>query len=280
MKSGKACRRSVDAPRLLRDKTAITRLLILAELERDAGATLSEVAQRLGVTVQAVSVYAKALEADGLLGPDDDARVTPKGLQVLHEGVRQLRGALDAVATPLSVIRVTSAIATAPVKEGERVGLFMTGGELTARPRARASSTGRATHDARAGDELVVGDLSGLVDLDAGRIHVIGVPSPAEGGSRKVDFPRLRGVLKDAQRPAKIGAVGTGATVLARRFGDVDFEFAAERAAFNAAERGLDVRLFVTRDRLPQVMQAFDQLNGGTLRRVSVELVDAPEVSE
>ncbi len=267
----------MDAARLLRDKTGITRLLILAEFERDPASTLSQAAQRLGVTVQAVSVYAKALETDGLLSPDDDVRVTPLGLQHLHEGVRRLRGALDAVATPLSVIGVTSAVAASDIKEGDRVGLFMEGGDLAAKPRARAASSGRALHAADEGEEIVVTDLAGLVALQPGGLVVIGVPGPVEGGVRRIDLPRLRAVLKTHSRPEKVGAVGTGAAILAKRLGALDFEFAAERAAFNAAERGLSVRLFVARDRLPAVMQAFDQLNAGTLRRVSVELVDAPE---
>lgn len=266
-------------PRVLRDKAGITRLLVLAELEKDPGATLSEVAERLDVTVQAVSTYAKGLVADGLLesstGPH---RVTPRGLQALHEGVRRLRSAVDAVATPLAVIRTTSAVAATKIRAGERVGLLMQDGDLAARARAKASSMGRALHDAEPGDEVVVTDLSGLVDLTPGRIHVVAVPGPVEGGVARVDLPRLRALLKDAPRPEKTGAVGTGARILARRLaGQVDFEFAAERAAFNAAERGLRVRLYVSRERLPDVMRAFEDQNLGTLRRVGVDLLEAPE---
>lgn len=272
----------MDAPgKLLRDRSGLTRLLVLAALEKEPGCTLSEVARRLDVTVQAVSAYAKGLAEDGLLADGEHGyAVTPQGLQHVHEGVRQLRAAVDAVATPLSVIRVASAVAAARVNAGERVGLYMEGGDLAAKPRLRASSTGRAVHDADVGEEVVVADLSGLVDLQPGRIQVIAVPSPMEGGVARVDAARLRALLKDHARPHKTGAVGTGAAILARRLGDVHFEFAADRAAFNAAERGLDVRLFVSRDRLPQVMQAFEELNGGTLRRVLVEVAEAPEVRE
>lgn len=263
---------------LLRDKAAVTRLLILAELEREPGATLSTVAARLDVTVQAVSAYAKELVAEGLLGEDGPHRVTPKGLQTLHEGVRRLRAAVDAVATPLAVIRVTSAIADTKVKEGERVGLVMHAGDLHAKARVRASSMGRALHDVEPGDELVVGDLTGLVELEPGSITVVAVPSPLEGGTARVDVPRLRGALRELPRADKVGALGTGARVLAGRLGLVDFEFAAERAAFNAAERGLHVRLYVSRDRLPEVVEAFERSNAGTLRRVGVSVVEAPEV--
>ncbi len=261
--------------RLLRDKAAVTRLLILAEMEREPGVTLSEVASRLDVTVQAVSAYAKDLVAEGAL--DAEHALTPQGRASLHEGVRQMRAAVDAVATPLSVIRVTSAVAATRIKAGDRVGLVMQEGDLAAKARLRASSTGRALRDAEAGEEVVVGDLAGLVELEPGRIHVVAVPGPQEGGIARVDLPRLRGALKEMPRADKVGAVGTGARLLARRLGEVHFEFAAERAAFNAAERGLSARLFVSRDRLPQVMQAFEEQNQGTLRRVPVDAWDAPE---
>lgn len=267
-----------EAPlKLLRDKAGVTRILILAELEREPGATLSGVAERLDVTVQAVSAYAKELVAEGLLAEEGPQRVTPKGLQTLHEGVRRLRAAVDSVATPLSVIRVTSAIADTKVREGESVGLLMQSGDLHAKARLRSSSMGRALHDAESGDELVVGELSGLVDLKPGAITVIAVPSPLEGGTARVDLARLRGQLRELPRAQKVGAVGTGARVLAGRLGEVDFEFAAESAAFNAAERGLDVRLFVSRDRLPEVVQAFERSNAGTLKRVGVTVIEAPE---
>ncbi|MHB8587202.1 MAG: MarR family transcriptional regulator [Thermoplasmatota archaeon] len=73
----------------LRDKVGVTRMLILAELDHEPGVTLSDVATRLGITVQAVSAYAQTLTKDGLL--DAERHVTPKGLQALHEEVRQLR---------------------------------------------------------------------------------------------------------------------------------------------------------------------------------------------
>lgn len=280
MKPRKKLAARVPSPvKLLRDKAEVTRLLILAELEREPGATLSDVAERLDVTVQAVSAYAKEMVSDGLLAEAGPQRVTPKGLQALHEGVRQLRNAVDELVGPLAVIRVASAIASSRVKEGERVGLVMQDGELHAKARVRAASMGRALADAEPGDEVVVGDLTGLVELTPGRITVLALPSPMEGGVARVDVPRLRALIKDLPRADKVAALGTGARVLAARLGPVDLDFAAARAAFNAAERGLDVRLFVSRDRLPEAMQAFEQGNAGTLRRVAIEILEAPEAS-
>jgi putative transcriptional regulator len=283
-----------EALRRLRDRTGITRLLILAELERRPGTTLSDIAAALGVTVQAVSTHAKDLAARGWLRADDgDYRATPKGLQSLHEGVRHLRDSVTALALPLDVIQLVSAVAAAPIKAGDAVGLFMEEGDLAARPAREAPSRGRARNTAKTGEEVVVGDLQGMVKLDPGRLLIVSLPGPAEGGIAAVDREALRRLLArkapsspatGAGRPAalRMGAHGTGARVLARWLareghGRLDFEFAADRAAFNAAERGIDVLLLATRDRLAEVMESFERLNAQTLRRVPVELVEAPE---
>lgn len=284
-----------DARRRLRDRTGITRLLILAELERRPGTTLSEVALSLGVTVQAVSAHAKELSLLGWLRTEDSTyRATPKGLQSLHEGVRHLRDAIGALAAPLDVIQLTSAVAASAIQAGDPVGLFMEEGDLAARPARDASSRGRARNAAKAGEEVIVGDLQGMVKLEPGRLRLVSLPGPAEGGIALVDREALRKLLgrkgagasghatSGPHNALRLGAHGTGARVLARWLakegaGRVDFEFAADRAAFNAAERGLDILLLVTRDRLAEVMEAFERLNADTLRRVPVELVEAPE---
>lgn len=268
--------------RPLRDRTATTRVLILAALESRPTATLSDVADGLDVTVQAISAHAQEMARQGLLAVEEGVyRPTAKGRQALHEGVRQLRDAVATLAAPLDVIQVTSAVAAAPVSEGDEVGLFMAGGELEARPGAHAPSRGRAARSAKAGDEVIVTDLKGMVKLEPGKLALVSVPGPGEGGIARVDVARLRKTLA-GHKAAKVGAHGTGAAILARRlagdlFETLDFTFAADRAAFNAAERGLDVLLLVTRDRLSEVMQSFERLNASTLRRVPITVVEAPE---
>ncbi|MEA3190901.1 MAG: putative transcriptional regulator [Thermoplasmata archaeon] len=269
--------------RSLRDRTATTRLLILATLGARPGCTLSEVAQRLGITVQAVSAHAKEMVADGHLEVADGRHTpTARGRQQLHEGVRGLRDAVAALAQPLEVIQVTSAVAAVPIAAGDQVGLWMVDGDLEARPAREAPSRGRALAAAKPGDEVVVGELRGVVKLEPGRLRIVTVPGPAEGGVARVDAPSLLKAIGKLPATARVGAHGTGARILARRLAGkglprLDFEFAADTAAFNAAERGLDVLLLVTRDRLAEVLQGFERLNAATIRRVAVEVTEAPE---
>lgn len=275
-----------DPIRPLRDRTQTTRILILAMLQTEPGITLSSVAQRLGVTVQAVSAHARHLTDEALLvAVEGTYRPTPRGMQVLHEGVRQLRDAVASLAAPLDVIQVASAVATAPIRRGQEVGLWMADGDLEARPLGAtggdAPSRGTARAAADAGDEVIVFDLKGVVRLEPGTLRVVAIPAPAEGGVARVDLRRLPSVWSGGPWH-KVGAHGTGARILGRRLAAqgslrLDFEFAADQAAFNAAERGLATLLFASRDRLAEVMQVFERLNARTLRRVPVELVDAPE---
>jgi predicted transcriptional regulator len=270
-----------DPIAVLRDRTENTRLLVLAGLETEPGATLSGIAARLGVTVQAVSAHARALAEHGLLEAEPTGyRPTAKGRQALHEGVRRLRDAVAALAAPLDVIQLASAVAAHPIQRGQAVGLWMSDGDLEARPLGKGpqpSSRGVARNDAAAGDEVVVEQLKGIVRLEPGHLRLITLPAPAEGGIARVDVPRLATMLPDG----RLGAHGTGARILARKLAAagrrLDFEFAADQAAFNAAERGLPAVLLVSRDRLPEVMEALERLNAATLNRVPVEIVEAPE---
>ncbi len=192
--------------------------------------------------------------------------------------------ALDVLGERLAVIQVTSAVAAAPVRPGDEVGLFMHEGDLAAKPGRTAPSRGMARNGARNGEEVIVGDLKGMVDLEPGRLTVITVPSPEEGGVARVDAAALRTRLRGRPKPDRVGAHGTGARILARSLtkegaGRLDFEFAADRAAFNAAERGLDVHLYCSRDRLPDLTETLERLNADTLRRVPVDLLEAPEAA-
>src|SRR5688500_2711728 len=104
------------------------------------------------------------------------------------------------------------------------------------------------------------------------------LPGPDEGGIRRVSLHRLGGLLERRRvPPAQAGADGTGSRILERKVGGtLHLPFAPVRAAFNAAELGMDVALFVTQDRLQDALATLDHLNSATLHRVPVEVVEAP----
>lgn len=244
-----------------------TRLAVLSLLLERPRASRGEVGRELGVTPQAVSAHVADLRARGWLQDGDGLTLTPAGVQALLDGGARLRRAVEALLRPLATLRAVSAEARCSLRAGQRVGLWMEDGDLMADDDARAGSQGVARNDAQAGQEVVVTALSGVVDLRPGTVTVVRLPGPAEGGVSGVDAAALAAVVG----PGRVGAVGTGARILAQRTGRLDFAFGAAAATHNAALRGVDAWLLVTSDRLTEVLE---ELQRGA--EVPVRLVDAP----
>ena len=126
---------------LLRNLGETTQLLILLETSLRHHAVQRTIAEALGMTVQGVSEYLRAMERDGLVQVvDGEYRPTIEGVRVLHERFRGLRDFVDRASKGLSIIDVTAAIAGNDIERGETVGLFMEGGNLTAYARRESPS--------------------------------------------------------------------------------------------------------------------------------------------
>src|SRR2546428_7144092 len=103
---------------LLRNLGETTQLLILLETALRHHAVQRTIADALGMTVQGVSEYLRAMERDGLVQVvDGEYRPTIEGVRVLHERFRGLRDFVDRASKGLSIIDVTAAIAGNEVAE-------------------------------------------------------------------------------------------------------------------------------------------------------------------
>lgn len=272
-----------DALSVIRERGFITRILILSHLRANPHATLREIGERLGVTMQAVSVYLQDMTRAGLMDERSSGgrRLTHSGVQWLQDALLATKNAVDAALEPLTVIKVTSALAADTIAAGAPVGLSMEDGILVARVGKTSSSGGRATNSASRGDEVLVSDLSGIVDLQPGRIHVVRLPGPEEGGASRVDIAGLRQLISPrGSRWSKVGIVGLGARVVSetlelRR----DFEFGAAHSAFHAASLGLSSMLLVTGDYLKATIANIEQLNAQTRLAIAVDILQAPTIT-
>lgn len=268
----------------IREKGFLTRILVLSHLRSNPRATLREMGDRLGITMQAVSLYVLGLEREGLVEdhPLGGRRLSPYGLQWLQDGLVATKHVIDAALEPITVIKATSAIAGERIDRGVRVGLTMERGFLVARPGEDSPSQGRALNDAKGGEELLVTELEGIVELQPGRILVTRLPRPEEGGSTRVDKTKLRDDL-EAQSPpeAKLGILGLGARIVAAALGNApDFEFGAAHAAFHAAELGINSVLLVTGDQFRECMTALEQLNAQSPQHVVIDVIQAPVIPQ
>jgi predicted transcriptional regulator len=242
-------------PAILRDRGHWTRTTLLSLLVETPGLSRSALARRLGITAQAVSVQVTQMEADGLLR---DQRATPSGIERLADDATSLAAIAKTLGKPLQDMHVISAVAGFAIEAGTKVTLAMEGGDLVARP-GNGASTGMAQNSAAGGDEVRVANAHGVVELEQGHVQLVRVPDAGSGGIT---------AMKSMAPPAGlVAAVGTGATILARKHGRLDIPFAGAAGACNAAQRGLDVRLYVNEGQLADALHA--------LQAVEVHIVDA-----
>ncbi|WIV66866.1 winged helix-turn-helix transcriptional regulator [Natrialbaceae archaeon AArc-T1-2] len=240
---------------VLDNKRAATRFRILVEIaERQPAVSQGEIADKVGVTSQAVSEYIRALVDDGLVEKEGRSRyrVTKEGVDWLLQAADDVRRFADHVTGDvLGAMGEDTAIATADLTEGESVSLTVEDGLLHASPGTEGSATGVATTDAEAGTDVGVTSFEGVIDLEPGSVTVWQVPVVRAGGSRAVDTAAIEEGCADADL---VLAAGIEAVVTLR---DVDREpsttFAVGEVATDAAEHGLEVAVVATTDAVGRI---------------------------
>jgi putative transcriptional regulator len=232
---------------ILRSKSEATRFQILVEIaENQPAIRQQEIAGKLGVTPQAVSEYIRDLVEEGMVSAQGRGRyeVTREGIEwvvthaeVLETYARHIRRDI------IHQVSVWTALADGNLKKGDQVGVYMEKGLLYAATGGGRSATGTATMDARAGEDVGVARLNGIIEHHEGTIHVCKVPRVERGGSRRVKREILREVA--GQVPV-VAAVGLEAWVALESVGrKPDMFFGAREGVIEAAFHGLDCAIAI-----------------------------------
>jgi predicted transcriptional regulator len=230
-----------------------TRLQLLLEIHNHRHGKLRTLADRLGVTVQNVSLALKRLTNEGLAeNRGGEWRPTQRGTDALHGSIRDLQRFVDDATRNLRLIEDTIAQADAKIRSGERVGLFMRDGRLCAAPRVYASSQGRARESAARGEAIRVGDLRGIVALKPGTLTFIAHPAKLTAAQLR----RAQSLLRNGgAQDHRVAAHELASALLVERLGgDPDFEFAPLVATLEAIQRGVPVQYWVPVSALPECM--------------------------
>jgi predicted transcriptional regulator len=249
----------------LRDLRTNTELLLLAELLKHPSARLKELSGKLGITVQAVSQYLSAMRKEGLVRESgDQIRPSRKGMQQLQEHFTSLKGEVDGILRSISVIDRCVAIAGRKISKGEKIGLVMEDGMLMAYPRQKSSSTGEALENAEEGDDILVGRLEGIVDLELGKLLVMEAPSELEGGSKAADVERAKQRIEDFSPGLLVAGDTTGAALLMKASGEFFTMHAPVESAMSALSKGVDVAFCGTHETADGIIQAVTELKRST----------------
>ena len=245
----------------LRDLRRNTELLILVEILESPSLRMKDVAARLGITVQAVSQYINAMRKEGLVREHSGRlRPTRSGMQLLQEHFTKLKEDVDTVLRRIRVIDSCVAIAGKKISKGQKVGLVMEDGILMAFPNQKSSSTGHATENAAEGDDVLVDELEGIVDLDLGKLLIVESPPESDGGSKAANVELVRQKIDELSPGLLVAGDTVGAALLMKSSGEFFTIHAPIESSMSALSKGIDVVFCGTHESIDQLLEAVADL--------------------
>jgi len=254
---------------ILRNKNLATKFQILVEIA-NSGPNIQQrdIARKLDVTPQAISDYAGQLTKEGLIISDGRSkyRVTNDGVNWIIKVLRELRSYNTFIEQAITNISVCAAVAYVDLVKGQTVGLEMKDGLLFATAKVGKGAKGIASTDAKAGEDVGVFRIEGIVDLEIGKATILKVPSIQRGGSRMVDMDQLKNEIGDRRL---VGAIGIEALVALRKLDTkLVYAYGATEAAIEAAKSGLCSLIVCVDDETTTLIGRLEEEN------IEYELID------
>lgn len=255
---------------LLSSKSGITKFQILIEVAaHQPNVRQKEIAEKIGVTPQAVSEYIKELVAEGLVNSEGRVRyrITKQGVEwVLENAAEMKRYARFVMSEIISHVSTWTAIAEEDVKEDQEVYLTMRNGLLYVSTHEVTNATGTTISSALMGEDVGVTDLMGLIDLENASITVCKIPRVERGGSKNVDLERLKSLVRSK---SYLATIGVESLIALRRVGkEPDVMFGAKESAIEAAFHGLSSLVLAIDEEVPGILSRLESEN------LEYELVD------
>ncbi len=238
-----------------------TKYQVLVEIAaRQPRIRQADIADKLGITPQAVSEYIKQLLRDGSVVSEApmNYRVTNKGVEDIikraHEIKDYSRFVLDEVVRD---VRVFTAVADKDLKEGERAAVWMKNGLLYAGEKHMSRATGVAIQNACKGEDVGIKNLRGLIDLKIGTVTICQVPRAEWGGSRGIDYEKLREKLRGRKY---LCALGVEALVALRKINKKpDAFFGVKEAVVEASHHGISPIVVGVDNELPEMLRRLEE---------------------
>lgn len=248
-----------DTMKIFKKRGEMTHFQILSEISKqEPHLRQKDIAERLGITVQAVSENIKTLIEERYITSKDGRapyKITQKGISKVKKDAISLRKYSDDVLETMNYYKsIWPAIATEDLKEGENVGLFMEEGLLYA-GKSKQSANAEVLCDVKKGEDVPLSSLSGLIDLKVGQVIIVTLPTIKQGGSRNADLELIKSLYTSdfkkwgIEKIDRFGAMGTVSRSVANKLSiPVDIEFAISSSSISAAKKGLNVLILVVGD--------------------------------
>ncbi|MDD5144354.1 MarR family transcriptional regulator [Methanoregula sp.] len=231
---------------ILRSKRDVSRFQILVEItEHQPAVRQQEIADKLGVTPQAVSEYIRELAEEGLVSASGrgNYEVTKAGVEWVLSRAESLESFARHIRHDLiQQVSVWTAIAAEDLKAGDEAGVFMKDGFLYASKKP-TTAMGTIIADARKNADVGIGHLNGIIDHHEGTIQVCKVPRIQYGGSRRVRTDMLKEIVNRADFVAAVGLEARVALESAGR--KPDMFFGSRESVIEAAFHGIDCVIVV-----------------------------------
>src|SRR5450759_2350318 len=243
---------------ILRSKKEITKFQILVEIAgHQPDVMQKEIAQRIGITPQAVSEYIKDLVSEGYLFSDGRMRyrITKNGVEwVLERAIELKKYARFVMEDIVSHVSVATAIARGKFKRGDEVSLMMENGLLFAG--TDGDVTGITISDAEVDEDVGVTDLKGMISFPQVNITICKVPRVEKGGSRSVDLEMLKS--RSIDKPY-IAAIGVEALISLRKISiQPNILFGAKESVVEAAFHGLSSLVVSVDEEVPSLLNRLE----------------------
>ena len=246
---------------ILRSKREVTRLQILVEIaEHQPAVRQQEIAEKLGVTPQAVSEYIRELVDEGMVAAHGRGRydVTRSGIEWVLNNAEALETYARHIRRDIiQQVSVWTALADTDLSGGDEVGVYMKGGWLYA-GKEEKSAMGTVIHDAKTGEDVGVARLNGIIEHSEGMVHVCKVPRIQRGGSRMVDKHLLQEVIAKASMVAAVGLEAYIALVSAGR--KPDMFFGSREGVIEAAFHGINCALIIVDEEFTDFLKRLESV--------------------
>lgn len=248
--------------KFFKKKGELTRFQILAEIAKNQPhLRQKDIAEKLGITVQAVSENIKSLTDEGFVEIREDTvryHITKRGIEKLKKEAVDLRKYADEVVETMNTYKsIWPAIAESEVKAGEKVWLKMKNGTLYA-TRDKSPASAEALYDASKDEDVALTKLEGTIELKPGNVTIIRLPTINQGGSRACNLDKVREIYnKGFDRVGVMGTISRAVTNKLRI--SPDFEFATPYATVAASKRGLNVLVFAVGKMTGSITKRLDE---------------------